>query len=88
MSTVADWVSGPLGPSYHCILGTPKLMTRYYARHLKRLSNEASDRFQKLMRVLSTHGKIGGDTVEVDGIHIRLAVDDFKTILTEIRKLK
>jgi hypothetical protein len=63
-------------------------MARYYARHLRRLSSEASDRFQKLMRVLSTHEKVGDDAVEIDGIHVRLAVDDFKTILTEIRKLK
>jgi len=63
-------------------------MTRYYARHLRRLSSEADTRFRKLMQTLSTHGKIGADTVEIDGIHIRLAVDNFKTILTEIRKLK
>lgn len=63
-------------------------MTRYYARHLRRLANEADIRFRKLMQALDT-GRLDNDsTVQMDGIQIRLAVDDFKTILTEIRRLK
>ena len=63
-------------------------MTRYYAKHLRRLANEADIRFRELMRALDT-GRLDNDsTVQVDGTRVRLAVDDFKTILTEIRRLK
>jgi len=63
-------------------------MSKYYAKHLKRLAGEADTRFRELMRALDTHGREGDDTIQVDGTRIRLAVDDFKTILTEIRRLK
>lgn len=63
-------------------------MTKYYARHLKRLASEADTRFKELIRALDTHGARGLDIVQPDGVRVRLAVDDFKTILTEIRKLK
>lgn len=64
------------------------LMTRYYARHLRCLADEADTRFKKLMQALDTQGAKGDTTVQPDGVRVRLAVDDFKTILTEIRKLK
>jgi len=63
-------------------------MTRYYAHHLKRLRCEAGTRFQNLMRALDTFNVDNDSTVNVDGTRIRLAVDDFKTILSEIRRLK
>lgn len=63
-------------------------MTRYYARHLRRLANEADTRFKELMRALDTHGADDDSTLQPDGVRVRLAVDDFKSILAEIRKLK
>ena len=63
-------------------------MSKYYAYHLRRLAGEADTRFKELMRTLDTHGVDRDTTVQVDGTQIRLAVDDFKTILTEIRRLK
>ena len=63
-------------------------MSKYYAKHLHRLRHEAQTRFDELLRALDTGGKRGTDTLMVDGMQIRLAVDDFKVILTEIRKLK
>jgi len=58
----------------------------YMSRHLKRLTSEAHARFDYLLDALDTEG--AGEKVVVDGAKIRLAVDDFKTILTEIRRLK
>lgn len=63
-------------------------MSKYYAKHLHRLRDQAQTRFDELLRALDTGGNRGPDTVLVDGMEIRLAVDDFKVILTEIRKLK
>ncbi len=61
---------------------------KYYAKHLRRLANEANTRFGELMRALDVRGKDNDTAIQVDGTRIRLAVDDFKTILTEIRRLK
>ena len=63
-------------------------MTQYYADHLYRLRHQAQTRFDELMRALDPGCYRGTNTVRVDGVKIRLAVDDFKVILTEIRKLK
>lgn len=63
-------------------------MSRYYARHLRRLADEADARFRELLRALDTGRADYDDPVQVDGIRVRLAVDDFRVILTEIRKLK
>jgi len=63
-------------------------MSRWYANHLHRLRHEAQTRFDRLMSALATGDKRGDDLVEVDGVQIRLAVDDFKVILTEVRKIK
>ncbi len=63
-------------------------MNKYYAKHLHRLSHQAQTRFDDLLRALDTRGKRGTDIMTVDGMQIRLAVDDFGSILTEIRKLK
>jgi len=64
-------------------------MTRYYtAKHLHRLRHQAQTRFDELLRAMDTGGNRGTETVAIDGMQIRLSVDDFKVILTEIRKLK
>ena len=63
-------------------------MSKYYANHLYRLRHQAQTRFDELLRALDPGDNRGTDTVMVDGVKIRLAVDDFKVILTEIRKLK
>lgn len=63
-------------------------MTRYSAKHLHRLKHQAQTRFDELLRALDTGDNRGTYIVQVDGMQIRLAVDDFKVILTEIRKLK
>jgi hypothetical protein len=63
-------------------------MSRYYTKHLRRLAGEADTRFGELMRALDARGKDRDTAIQIDGTRIRLAVDDFKTILTEIRRLK
>lgn len=63
-------------------------MSKYYVKHLRRLAGEADIRFRELMRALDTHGEGRETAIKVNGTQIRLAVDDFKTILTEIRRLK
>lgn len=63
-------------------------MARHYASHLQRLASEADDRFRRLMQVLDTGRCRGTDIVVTDGCAARLAADDFKTILAEIRRLK
>lgn len=60
---------------------------KYYARHLRRLAAEADGRFLELMRALDTRQAEGEDVVQVDSVRVRLAVDDFKVILSEIRRL-
>ncbi|GAJ02833.1 unnamed protein product [marine sediment metagenome] len=64
------------------------MATRYYAHHLMRLTDEADSRFHELLSALDTKQLRGNDVVHIDSVRIRLAVDDFKTILTEIRRLK
>ncbi len=61
---------------------------RYTAAYVHKLNTEALRRYEELQRVLDTHHKQGDDLVVMDGMRVRLAVDDFKAILTEIRKLK
>ena len=63
-------------------------MSKYYANHLYRLRHQAQTRCDELMRATDPGVSRGTETVMVDGVEIRLAVDDFKVILTEIRKLK
>ena len=61
---------------------------KYSASHIIRLHSEAAIRFERLGRALDVGHKRGSDTVSMSGIDVRMAVDDFKTILSEIRKLK
>ena len=62
--------------------------TRYYAWHILRLRTEAHTRFDRLLDVLEMGDKRGDDLMTFEGMRVRLAVDDFKNILAEIRKLK
>lgn len=62
-------------------------MARYHADHLRRLLDEADNRFRELLRALDTWDD-DNTFVTIDGVRIRLAVDDFKVILAEIRRLK
>jgi len=63
-------------------------MSKYYAEHLIRLQGEAQRRFDGLMRAIETDDSRGDDLVIVDGVQIRMAVDDFKVLLAEVRKIK
>lgn len=62
---------------------------RYQTQLLIKLRREAQYRFDKLIAtlVVSTNLTMPENT-NICGTDIRLAVDDFKSILTEIRKLK
>lgn len=64
-------------------------MSKYYADHILKLRQESQRRFDRLMYVLEIGGNHGvGAMVGIEGMQVRLAVDDFKNILAEIRKLK
>lgn len=63
-------------------------MGRYYAWHILKLRMESQHRFDKLMEVIELGDSRGDDLLPFEGMRVRLAVDDFKTILAEIRKLK
>jgi len=64
---------------------------RYRRYHITNLVNELSARYSRLLDQVDP-GPRGmsrpDDLVEVDGARIRMAVDDFKVILAELRKLK
>jgi hypothetical protein len=85
---LAGWLAGLKTKVDEQLDQIGEIMTKYYAKHLHRLRHEAQTRFDELMRALDTGGRRGTDILQVDGMQIRLAVDDFKVILTEIRKLK
>lgn len=60
---------------------------RYSEEYMRRLQQEVACRYKRLMATL----EVSEDNVKyvrVDGFATRLAVDDFKNILSEIRKLK
>lgn len=68
-------------------------MSNYHHSHILRLQYEARERFNRLMKVLTPHAAIhhpdnDREIVNVNGREVRLAADDFKTILAEIRRLK
>ena len=63
----------------------------YFTSHIDKLKGEASERFARLMDSLkpqSTVTRDGRPVANFNGSDIRVAVDDFKTILAEIRKIK
>ncbi len=62
---------------------------QYYNRHLRQLTAEACNRFDRLQFALRVSpNPLSKELVDIDGMVVRLAVDDFKAILAEIRKLK
>ncbi len=66
-------------------------MARYRIKHLERLQALARERFDALMAALKVQREPDSRFDEysaVDGCSVRLAVEDFKTILDEIKKLK
>lgn len=58
----------------------------YNANHIRKLRSETTTRFEALQRIL--HVPHNDKTVLMNARDVRLAVDDFKNILTEIRRLK
>ena len=63
----------------------------YFTSHINKLKGEASERFARLMDSLKPHSTVsrnGKEAANFNGSDIRVAVDDFKTILAEIRKIK
>jgi hypothetical protein len=67
-----------------------RVPTYYTKAHGERLTGEARERFERLIAALaSTVVTIRGtECVKLNGSKIRVAVDDFNTILKEIRTLK
>lgn len=60
----------------------------YYRDHLKNLTHQSERRYAALIDALYPGPGDASDKIAIDGPAIRMAVDDFKTILTEIRRLK
>lgn len=65
-----------------------KTLTRYKANHIRRLRDEAQGRCNRLLDLLHVPTRYSGEFVLVDGSKVRVAVDDFKSVLSEIRRLK
>jgi len=66
-------------------------MGNYNHSHILRLKQEAQTRFTRLQAVLTPSATVvigGKEVVGVSSYEVRLAVDDFRFILTEIRRLK
>lgn len=61
---------------------------RYKVSHIVRLRDEVSVRYNVLLRALATPSAFRCNNVVIDGSKIRMAVDDFKSVLSEIRRLK
>ena len=65
-------------------------MSKYLRTYVLQLKQETHNRFRQLIE--SLEGKVerfkGAECLNLNGSKIRIAVDDFKTILSEIRRLK
>lgn len=61
---------------------------RYKVSHIVQLREEVSVRCTALLRTLETPSIFGGGDIAVDASRVRIVVDDFKSVLTEIRRLK
>lgn len=62
-------------------------MSNYYHRHILQLQREARIRFDRLIAVLTPHAVInvqGHEVMDINGRELRLAVDDFKTLLLPV----
>ena len=60
----------------------------YNAGHVRKLGEEAHARFKRLCDVIPVCGPGSADKVTINGADVRMAVDDFKSVLAEIRRLK
>jgi len=62
----------------------------YQIGHIRRLQRELEARYRNLLYKFPTGTDYArnDEIVSVDGMEMRLAVDDFKAILAEIRRLK
>lgn len=65
-----------------------KIFMRYKANHIRRLHDEVIARQLHLLSVLNVPITYSGDFISIDGSEVRMAVDDFKCVLSEIRRLK
>jgi hypothetical protein len=65
-------------------------VTKYRDDHILRLRRELSTRAERLVGSLSGPPLAfrGSSVVEINPVDVRIAVDDFKVILSEIRRLK
>ncbi len=64
-------------------------MALYWSDHLMKLHSELVSRYSNLELLLQVdRRRLTNVKIPVNGTNIRLAVDDFKSILAEIRKLK
>lgn len=61
---------------------------KYRSSHIRRLRDEAQARCNNLLDVLNVPNAYEHDFITVDGCEVRMAVDDFKSVLSEIRRLK
>jgi len=61
---------------------------KHRANHVRRLRNEAQVRCNRLLDALNVPPAWSGDWIEIDPSRTRMAVDDFKSVLSEIRRLK
>lgn len=64
---------------------------RYYSTYLRKLHLELADRYAKLVDSLTPTNQSGQGAMEtgiLDTVRVRLAIDDFKTILSEIKRIK
>lgn len=65
-------------------------MSYYNVTGIDRLKREARERFERLLASLDGPKSVcrGTDVLALDASKIRMAVDDFHTILKELRRLK
>jgi len=60
----------------------------YRLDHIRRLHDELTARHGRLLDELPYRPGERAEHVEIDSVGVRVAVDDFKAILAEIRRLK
>jgi hypothetical protein len=63
-------------------------MSGYRVKHIRRVSGELRKRYNELSLALDTGCARDNESIQLDGFRVRTAVDDFKTILTEARRMK
>ena len=61
---------------------------RYYRENIRNLLREATNRFERLSSAMIPDPRSEGKEISINGYAVRLAVEDFKVILAEIKKLK